>query len=77
MFIHLEHQNKEFVIERPEKYGGKISFKTYDDVEKAFASKELSSIDLKGGISSLLIEFLAPLQETLNENRELYEKGYL
>ena len=76
LFQYLDHHNKEFVINRPEEYGGRISFKTYEDVEKAFAEKSLASIDLKQGISELMIEFINPLREKLEENKELYEKAY-
>lgn len=76
LFIHLEHKGEKFTINRPDEYGGPISFETYKEVELAFASKELSSIDLKQGVSQLLLSFLEPLQKVLDENKELYQKAY-
>ena len=76
LFIHLEHQERNFVIERPQEYGGTITFSSYEEVEQAFASGELSSIDLKQGISKELITFLQPLQEILEKNKDLYDKAY-
>ena len=42
----------EFIIERPEKWGGTLKFKTYEEVEKAFAAKELASVDLKDALAA-------------------------
>ena len=50
------------VIERPEKWGGNLEYSTYDDLEKAYAAKELHPQDLKLGVASWLIEKLAPVR---------------
>ncbi len=61
VFTVLSDAGKDFVISRPEKYGGDLSFSSYADVEKAFAAKELHPLDLKNGvaaaISLMLTEF--------------------
>ncbi|MBT4446140.1 tyrosine--tRNA ligase [archaeon] len=70
VFTVLEDAGEKFVIERPEKYGGDLSFGTYVEVESAFAKKELHPLDLKNGcaaaISKLLSEF--------DKDREKLEK---
>jgi len=76
VFIILDHQEREFIIDRPEEYGGKISFKTYDEVETAFASKELASVDLKQGLAEEIIKLITPLRAKIEENKELYDKAY-
>jgi tyrosyl-tRNA synthetase len=76
IFLKLDHDKREFVIDRPEQYGGKISYKSYNDVEKAFASKKLSSIDLKQGISDELIKFITPLRDEIKKNKDLAIKAY-
>ena len=76
IFRKLEDEGKAFVIERPEEYGGNISFKSYQEVEDKFASSELSSIDLKQGLATELISFLAPLQELIEKNKVLIEEAY-
>ena len=67
---------KEFVIERPKEYGGKISFKSYLDVEKAFASKKLSSIDLKMGLAEEIIKIIKPIRVKLEKNSKLLKEAY-
>ncbi|MGV8169247.1 MAG: tyrosine--tRNA ligase [Candidatus Nanoarchaeia archaeon] len=76
IFKRLEREHRHFVIDRPEKYGGKIEFKTYEDVENAFAEKKLSSIDLKSGVAAELISFIAPLREKLEHKKDLIKKAY-
>ena len=76
IFRKLEDEEKEFVIERPEQYGGNISYKTYDELEKAFAKKELSSIDLKQGIGNEIAKFLAPIREEIEKNEKIYKEAY-
>jgi tyrosyl-tRNA synthetase len=38
---------KKFVIDRPEKFGGKLEFSNYEEIEKVFVKKELHPLDLK------------------------------
>lgn len=76
VFKQLEREERIFVVERPEKYGGNIEFKTYKEVEKAFADKILSSIDLKSGLTAELIRFISPLREKLEHKKELINKAY-
>jgi tyrosyl-tRNA synthetase len=76
VFTILKKENKSFVIDRPEEYGGKISFDSYEVVEKSFATKELSSIDLKQGLAEEIIRLMTPLREKMEENKKLYEEAY-
>jgi len=76
VFRFLEKEKQEFVIERPEKYGGTIKFKTYDDVEKAFINKELASVDLKDAVSKELSKIIKPLRDSLNKNKKMIDEAY-
>jgi tyrosyl-tRNA synthetase len=76
IFKKLEKDKREFVINRPEKYGGKISFKNYEAVEEAFSSKKLASVDLKQGVTEELILLLKPLREKIEKNKKLVEEAY-
>jgi tyrosyl-tRNA synthetase len=76
IFRKLEDEGKPFLIERPEQYGGNISYDSYGALEKAFAKKELSSIDLKQGLGNELVKFLAPLREVVEQNKEFFDKAY-
>jgi len=76
IFRQLQRENRPFVIDRPEKYGGKIEFKIYAQVESAFVKKELSSIDLKSGLADEVVKFITPLREVLLKNQKLLDEAY-
>lgn len=60
----------EFVIERPEKWGGTLKFKTYFELETAFAQKLLHPQDLKVTVVKLLDQLLQPVRKHFEENAE-------
>ncbi len=72
----LNSENRKFIINRPEEYGGKISFENYEEIEKEFAFSKLSSIDLKQGVADELILFFEPIRLKIIENKELLFKAY-
>lgn len=55
-------------IERPEKWGGNLEFKSYEDLEAAFAKKKLHPMDLKQAVSNEINKLLVPV-------RKHFEKG--
>jgi len=63
---------------RPEKFGGPISFNTYEELEDAFAKKVLYPGDLKNGMVESINKLLAPLREAFAtpEMQELIHKAY-
>ena len=45
---------QEFVIERPEKFGGTVKFTSYQELEEAYAKEEVYPLDLKHGVTTHL-----------------------
>ncbi len=66
----------DFIIKRPEEYGGDIGFKNYEELEKAFESKKLSSIDLKQGVSEEIIKMVSPVRKALEKHAVLTQEAY-
>lgn len=60
----------EFVVERPEKWGGTLKFKTYEVLAEAFAQKKLHPQDLKVTVVKLLDQLLQPVRKHFEENEE-------
>ena len=60
----------EFVVERPEKWGGTLNFKTYGELESAFAQKQLHPHDLKVTVVKLLDQLLQPVRDHFEKNEE-------
>ncbi len=75
-YIVFELQDS-LTIERPDKFGGNVSFSSYDELEKAFVSGTLKSIDLKTGVATAIDKHLEPTRKHFSENKraeELLEK---
>ncbi|MBN1373904.1 tyrosine--tRNA ligase [Candidatus Dojkabacteria bacterium] len=59
-----------FVVERPEKYGGDVVYKTYDELEKAFSQKELFPTDLKAAVIGYINKLLDPVREHFEKDHD-------
>ena len=67
------HKFDEMNVERPEKFGGNISYADYNQLEKDFAEKKLHPGDLKQTVGNYLVKVVSPIREKLNLNKELSE----
>ncbi len=61
-------------IERPEKYGGNVSYESYEALTEAYFSGDLSPVDLKAGVVDGINKVLAPVGEYFSAHPENYEK---
>lgn len=66
------HEFNEMNVERPEKFGGNISYTNYKQLEIDFAEKKLHPGDLKQTVGNYLIKIISPIREKLNLNEDLY-----
>jgi len=53
-----------FEIKRPEKFGGNLSFKNYDKLEKEYSSGNIHPLDLKNSVTEYLEEIIAPIRKS-------------
>jgi len=60
-------------IERPEKFGGNVSYYNYSDLESDFAQKKLHPSDLKQSVADYLIKIISPVRDKIVLNEELFE----
>ena len=63
----------EMVVERPEKFGGNITYANYIDLENDFKEKKLHPGDLKQTVGNYLVKIVSPIREKLNLSDELSE----
>ncbi|MDR2698844.1 MAG: tyrosine--tRNA ligase, partial [Candidatus Methanoplasma sp.] len=59
-------------ISRPEKFGGDISFGSYDELTEAYFSGSLFPLDLKNGAADSLIKILGPVRGYFVEHPDNY-----
>lgn len=57
------HERASLDVERPEKYGGPVSFGSYDDLQAAYVSGKLHPTDLKKAVASGLDSVVSPVRE--------------
>jgi len=67
------HEFDEIKVERPEKFGGNVSYTNYKQLEKDFVEKKLHPEDLKQTVGNYLVKVISPIREKLNLNDELSE----
>lgn len=69
----------EFFINRPEKFGGPVTYNSFKDLQTAFKEQQLMPVDLKIGVTDAINELLAPIREEFANSKEYQEaeaKGY-
>ena len=63
------HQFNEFVLERPQKYGGNISYFSYNEVKNDYEQNKIHPMDLKAATSRYLDKIISPIRSYLqNDN---------
>lgn len=55
--------NEIFTVNRDPKWGGELVYKSYEDLEKDYANKQLHPMDLKNAVADYLIKTLKPARE--------------
>ncbi|MCL2711756.1 MAG: tyrosine--tRNA ligase [Methanomassiliicoccaceae archaeon] len=55
-------------IDRPEKFGGPISFTCYEDIADSYFSAKLHPMDIKKGVAESLIKILEPVRKFFASN---------
>jgi len=63
----------EIPVDRPEKFGGKVSFSEYSEMKLAFAKKELHPTDLKQTVAELLVPIVSTLAGKLSLEHDISE----
>lgn len=64
---------KEFRVERPEKYGGNVIYKTYQELEKDFVDKKLHPMDLKVSSAKYINELIEPVRKHFQTDEKAKE----
>jgi tyrosyl-tRNA synthetase len=76
VFPVLGERDGAFEIERPEEYGGDVTYGSYDALEADFVAEELHPQDLKEATATHLAEVLAPIRGRFAERPELLAEAY-
>jgi tyrosyl-tRNA synthetase len=69
-------KKEKFIIKRPEKFGGNLSYSNYEQVEKDFREKKLHPLDLKNAVAEDIFEILKPIQKERKILEKLSKEAY-
>ena len=69
-------KGEDFVIKRPEKFGGDIVYKDYKSIEKDFKEKKLHPADLKSGVAEEIINLLKPMKKDYDKLKKISDEAY-
>lgn len=67
------HEFNEMNVERPEKFGGNVSYQDYNQLETDFVEKKLHPGDLKQTVGNYLVKIISPIRDKLDLTEELHE----
>ena len=71
-----EDAKQELVINRPEKFGGDLKFKTYSELEDVFSTNKLHPLDLKNALAREINTLLAPIRKRMESEGKLISEAY-
>lgn len=67
---------EDFIINRPEKWGGDLSYKNYKELEKDYKEKKLHPMDLKQALAKEINELVKPIRKAVKGKESLIKKAY-
>lgn len=67
------HEYPEFLVERPSKFGGNISYASYSELEADFKEKKLHPTDLKNAVGEYLVKIISPIRKRIDLSDDLIE----
>ncbi|KAF8735407.1 hypothetical protein AX14_002063 [Amanita brunnescens Koide BX004] len=57
-----------FSVERDEKFGGSLHYKTFSEIKNAFKEKVMHPKDLKAAVGNAIVRLLEPIRKAFEEN---------
>ena len=57
------------VIERPDKFGGPLTVKSYDELESLYSQKKIHPLDLKNSVAKYINELLDPIRKHFSKGK--------
>jgi len=76
VMVHKTDKKETFDITRPEKFGGNISFATYEELESYYLEGKLHPMDLKNALAIEIDKLLQPIREEFVGKEKIIEDAY-
>ncbi|RLG12491.1 tyrosine--tRNA ligase [Candidatus Pacearchaeota archaeon] len=69
-------KKEKFIVKRPEKFGGDLEYKNYEDIEKDFINKKLHPLDLKNAVAKEIFNLLKEIQKKKSKLQKIAKEAY-
>lgn len=76
LFSLKKDKRENFIVERPEKFGGNLIFEDYSSVEKAVLEKSVHPLDLKNAVAKEISFLLKEIDSNRLELEKLFKEAY-
>ncbi len=76
VFPILDEEDRSFVVDRPDEYGGSLEYDTYEQLERDFVAGELHPADLKPAVATELDRIIAPIRSHFESHPEIIAEAY-
>lgn len=76
IFALKEPKGEHFVIKRPAKFGGEVSYTTYAHFETDFVGKKIHPLDVKNAVGMEINNLLAPIRKKFATQQKLVQDAY-
>ena len=76
LFVLKQDRAEQFLIERPEKFGGNVVFSSYTELESAYKLGNVHPMDLKNTVAREIDILLAPLREHMKDKQNMIKAAY-
>jgi len=75
-YLIFRDKKSKLVVERPAKFGGNVTYRSYEDLERDFAKGKLHPMDLKNSVAEALVVLLEPARRHFEKpkNRKMLEE---
>ena len=76
IMVNKEDNKQKLDIKRDEKFGGNVSYDTYEKLENDYLTKKLHPMDLKNAVSEEVNKLLDPIRKKMKGKESLIEKAF-
>jgi tyrosyl-tRNA synthetase len=76
LMVIKQDKGEDFIVERPEKYGGNLEYSDYEEIESDFLDKKLHPLDLKNAVAKEITKMLKVFQKNNVELSKLAKDAY-
>lgn len=67
------HEFSDVTVERPEKFGGNVTYASYSELESAFATGKLHPSDLKQTVANYMVKIIGPIRDKISLSKDLHD----